>query len=145
MVLQRILAVQAALWTPFGASGHAKVARPWLFGGGVGPSLPPHFLAARHGVFTAMSYRRASYQGTSADVQSLKLLSFRPRQDGSRSEWRKLLSMLCVPPFENREGWGSLNCEGARAVQPAIGLTNSPSGHAANGLLLLPTQQVPEQ
>src|SRR6266851_973884 len=27
------------------------------------------------------------------------------------AEWRKLLSMLCVPPFENHEGWGSLNCE----------------------------------
>ena len=67
------------------------------------------------------------------------------RETNRPAEWRKLLSMLCVLPFENCEGWGNLSCESRKGGQPAVGPTNSASGHAANGLLLLPTQQVPEK
>ena len=68
-----------------------------------------------------------------------------PFRENAKGWGTRLLSMLCVPPFENREGWGNLNCEWRKGDQPAVGLTNSVSGHAANELLLLPTQQVPEK
>ncbi len=44
------------------------------------------------------------------------------REVSRPAEWRKLLSMLCVLPFENCEGWGNLSCESRKAANQPSGL-----------------------